>query len=186
MRIRAPFLKGAEAYSEQINQLLLPIEGLQQVDFSPITGSVLLHYDAELFEQFAERVTQHVQQTMGVKLLRAKANGTAASHQHTVVTPLADTRLSREIYSYFSRANDHIRESAGNSFDLKSLLPTGLAVYALAELGSAATTPLWVTLAIFSFTSFAVLNPVAIAVEKEEEQIKSTRRKNASKNRSTS
>jgi hypothetical protein len=140
-----------------------------------------------LFEQFNERVTEHIQQTVGVKLLlRAKANGAAASRQNTVVTPGHDTKLTREIYSCFNRVNDQIREFADNGFDLKSLLPTGLALYALSELGSAATTPLWVTLAIFSFTSFAVLNPVSIAVETEEEQIKSTRRRNASKKRSSS
>jgi hypothetical protein len=187
MRIRAPFLKGAAAYSLQINQLLLPIEGLKQVDFSPITGSVLLHYDPELFEQFTERVTEHVQLTLGVKLLRAKANGAEGSNQHTVVTPvIGDTKLTHEIYSFFNRANDQIRGAADNNFDLKSMLPIGLALYALSKVSSVAATPLWITLAIFSFTSFAILNPVSIAVETEEEQVKSSRRNNSSRKKQTS
>jgi hypothetical protein len=186
MRIRAPFLKGAVAYSQQINELLAPIEGVEQVDFSPITGSVLLHYDPESFEQFTDRVTEHVQQTLGVKLLGAKTNGAGESRQHTIATPvIGDTKLTREISSFFNRANDQIKGAADNNFDLKGLVPIGLALYALSKVGSAATTPLWVTLAIFSFTSFAVLNPVSIAVETEQEQIKSSRRKNASERTSS-
>jgi hypothetical protein len=41
------------------------------------------------------------------------------------------------------------------------------------------TTPLWVTLAIFSFTSFAILNPVPIAVVTDEKQGSSSRDDNA-------
>ncbi|HLI86361.1 MAG TPA: hypothetical protein VKV17_20805 [Bryobacteraceae bacterium] len=42
--------------------------------------------------------------------------------------------------------------------DLKVLLPAGLAVWAFFKHGLEASTPLWVSLAIFSINSFMVLH----------------------------
>jgi hypothetical protein len=51
-----------------------------------------------------------------------------------------------------------IKWATNNSVDLKVLLPLGLALYAFAESGTEAATPLWVTLGIFSFNSFVALH----------------------------
>lgn len=181
MRIRAPFLKGAVDYGQQVKQLLLPIEGLKQVEFSPITGSVLLHYDPQLHEGFTGQLTKYVQRAMGMNLITSAANGAATSPDTSngiVTSALGDTKLTREIYSFFNRINKDIKDATKDGVDLKSLLPIGLGLYALLRVGSAATTPLWVTLGIFSFTSFAILNPVSIAVGTEDKPVQTTRRRN--------
>ena len=64
-----------------------------------------------------------------------------------------------------------------NGADLKIILPVSLAVYALLKMGSAATTPLWVTLGLFSFTSFVSLHPGAL----EESLDNKNRKKRRSK-----
>ena len=179
MRIKAPFLRSAGADSQQISQLLAPLEGLKQVNFSPITGSVLLHYDPEIDAEFTERLTEHVQRTLGLNLLPATEDGVISRNNTTSVATsvMRDIRLTREIYSFFNRINHDVKNATDNVFDLKSLVPIGLAGLALVRAGSAVTTPLWVTLGIFSFTSFAILNPVSITVETED-AVRSNRRKN--------
>src|SRR5919106_831558 len=100
MRIKAPFLRDAGADSEQISQLLAPLEGLKQVDFSPITGSVLLHYDPDIHDEFTERLTEYIHRTMGLNLLPATAHRTfSRNNSASVATSVTrDTRLTREIY----------------------------------------------------------------------------------------
>ena len=185
MRIKVPLLKGVATDLDQINELLLPLEGLKHVDFSPITGSVLLHYDPEMYERFPTQLSEYVQRAMGVTLASTNSsNGTPHSMIEGAVLNqvLVDTTLAREIYRFFNRLNNDVKEATGNVFDLKTILPVGFGTYALLKVGSAMTTPLWVTLAIFSFTSFAILNPVPIAVASEEDQRNSARDR-ASQNR---
>jgi Heavy metal associated domain 2 len=181
MRIRMPSLKDLSTSTKQMNDLLLPVEGLRQVDFSPITGSVLLHYDPELHDSFPQQLTKYVRSTMGLNLVSSTSrNGTRASAPaaETFVDPvIGDTRLARDISSFFQRINKDVRVVTGQAFDLKSLLPLGLATYTLFKIGSTATTPLWVTLGIFSFTSFVILNPVSVAVETDNEERRTVHRK---------
>jgi hypothetical protein len=54
--------------------------------------------------------------------------------------------------------NHVIREASGNAIDLKVLVPGGLAVWAFMKAGAEVATPLWVSLAIFSFNSFVALH----------------------------
>lgn len=179
MRIRAPFLRGAVADLDQLNELLLPVEGLKHVDFSPITGSVLLYYDPAMHEQFPKQLSEYVQSAMGLSLVSpTSSNGTPDSDEETATPLIGDTRFAREVYGFFNRINNDVKKATGDAFDLKSLLPVGIAGYALTKVGSAMTTPLWITLAIFSFTSFAILNPVAVAVPADEKQRSSRRNKN--------
>jgi hypothetical protein len=178
MRIKAPFLKGAVADLDQLNELLLPVEGLKHVDFSPITGSVLLYYDPALHDQFSKKLSEYVQSAMGLSLVSPTSkNGTSDSAEETATPLIGDTRFAREVYGFFNRINDDVKKATGDAFDLKSLLPVGIGAYAVTTVGSAMSTPLWITLAIFSFTSFAILNPVPIAVPADEKQRSSRRHK---------
>lgn len=189
MRIRVPFLKGASAYAQQINEVLLPVEGMRQVDFSPITGSVLLHYDPEKHEDFSKGLAEYILRTMGVSLVLAMTDGPASSAKDSdvLVAPVnSDTEAGREIKQFFSRINKEIRTATSDAFDLKTALPVGLGIYALLKLGSAMTTPLWVTLGIFSFTSFAILNPVSVTVHPNPEQPRSAKRRKTRRKPKTS
>jgi hypothetical protein len=162
MRIKVPFLKDLSVDPQQVNELLLPIDGLRKVDFSPITGSVLLHYDPEMYEDFSRQLGEYIQTSMGLGLVTAVSrNGSGrlnSGHSGRLATGISDTQLARHIKGLCGQLNQEIRAATDDAADLKSLLPLGLAAIALLNIGSAATTPLWVTLGIFSFTSFAILN----------------------------
>ena len=49
------------------------------------------------------------------------------------------------------------KKATGNSVDLKVLLPLGLAVVTVVEIGAAAATPVWVTISLFSLNHFIEL-----------------------------
>jgi Heavy metal associated domain 2 len=178
MRIKLPFLKGASTQSQQLNELLSPIEGLRQADFNPVTGSLLLQYDPEEDENFLKQVTEQVQNVMGLSLLLTTSNGHPATEEGAVrhAKPfIGDTKLSHEITKFFQDINREVNDASDGAFDLKSLIPIGLGVYAVFKVSSGMTTPLWITLGIFSFTSFIILNSSSLNLLDDDKRLANNR-----------
>lgn len=169
MRVRLPFLKGFSSSSEQIKELMSPLPGIRQVDFNPITGTALISYDAEHYEGFLDRLSEYAQHTLGVTLTAPESTGNN-HRENAVVSPNGQSELTRLLVNSFRRLNSEVSEASENGVDLKALLPVSLAAYALFKIGSAATTPLWVTLGLFSFASFVSLNPGALDESVDHEQ----------------
>jgi hypothetical protein len=51
-----------------------------------------------------------------------------------------------------------IKRSTNNNLDLKIMVPVALAGVTFLEIGAAAATPMWITLAIFSLNHFVELH----------------------------
>lgn len=49
--------------------------------------------------------------------------------------------------------------ATGNAIDIKLLLALGLVGFTFLEVGATASTPMWVTLAIFALNHFAEMHP---------------------------
>lgn len=69
------------------------------------------------------------------------------------------SELAREVVNATKHVNAAIKRASDNTLDLNVLVPGALAVYAFLYLGAELSTPLWVTLGIFSFNSFVALHP---------------------------
>jgi hypothetical protein len=68
------------------------------------------------------------------------------------------SETARIIVDAVKRMDVNIKWATHNTVDLKVLLPLGLAAYSVVEIGLEASTPLWVTLGIFSLNSFVSLH----------------------------
>src|SRR5581483_6550986 len=71
----------------------------------------------------------------------------------------AHSETARGIVDLVKNLNNAVKRATDNNLDLKVLLPLGLAIYSFVEVGAEMSTPMWVTLGIFSFNSFIALHP---------------------------
>jgi hypothetical protein len=194
MRLRLPFLKGFSASPDQLKELILPLPGIKQVELNPITGSALISYDAEQYDTFLDQLAEYVKNAWGLTLTASDAtldnnHGRNGHNYRRNGHERQESDAARLLINSFKRLNAEVREMSENGADLKVILPVSLAACALLKMGSTATTPLWVTLGLFSFTSFVSLHPSALEESddnKKESDDNKKRKKRRSKDMSNS
>jgi hypothetical protein len=161
VRVKLPHAKGNRALLEHVKQSISPQPGVRQVEVNPATGSVLVHYDPELHEEFHDRLAGHA---AGEDLFALKppelteADEIAAKIEAEAEFLAEHSEVARGVVNFVKHVNEVVRRGTNNNLDLNVLLPLGLAVYTFFEVSSEVVTPLWVTLGIFSFNSFIALH----------------------------
>jgi cation transport ATPase len=161
IRLKLHGAKGNRQLLHAIQQKVAPMRGVKQVDVNPATGSVLVHYDAEHHEGFHERLAQHGE-SEGLFAIEApelsEVDEMARKIRQEAEFLSAHSETARVIVDAVRSLNRQVKVATGNAVDLNVLLPLGLAIYSFVEVGVEASTPLWVTLGIFSFNSFITLH----------------------------
>jgi hypothetical protein len=161
LRLKVPRAKGDPPWCQHLRQVLLGLPGLTRVEINPVTGSVLLHYDAAQHEEFLRQLTAYATHA-DLFALRPPALSEAETLARTIEAEAGvlatQSETARRIVTGVEQLNIAIKRATGNTLDLNVLLPLGLAFYAFFEVGAEVTTPLWVTLGIFSFNSFVALH----------------------------
>ncbi len=150
----------------ELREFVQQLGGVQHVEVNPVTGSIVVHYQPESHADISnllQRAQQEEQQ-------RQPQDGFEQPPELTDADALADqiekeaeflaahSELALHVVNAVKSLNTSIREATGNTVDLKVLLPAGLAVWAFFKAGADVSTPLWVTLGIFSFNSFVALH----------------------------
>ena len=146
----------------QLQEFVAGLQGVNSVEINPVTGSILVHYQPESHEE--------------IQALLRQANDAPPSSDEDLPPALFEAdelaeKIEREaeflshhselafhVVNAVKSLNKEIRSATGNTVDLKVLLPAGLAVWAFFKAGAEISTPLWVTLGIFSFNSFVALH----------------------------
>jgi hypothetical protein len=175
IRVKLPRAKGDHRFLQQVQQFLSPMEGVQRVDINPITGSVVVHYDRS-HTDIHERLAKHAEDA-GIFSLAppeiSEIDVLAANIEREAAFLAQHSELARHTVDVVKHIDNEIKLATNNTVDLKVLLPFGLAIYSFMELGTAdISTPLWVTLGMFSFNSFVALHaPMAPRMEMESAQV---------------
>jgi uncharacterized radical SAM superfamily Fe-S cluster-containing enzyme len=68
------------------------------------------------------------------------------------------SRTAKVVFDFVRKCDLELKRATDNQIDLKVLAPLGLAVYAFVEMGIEASTPVWLTLGLFSFNHFVDLH----------------------------
>jgi hypothetical protein len=161
IRLKIPALKSDAGLLEEITKAISPLQGVQRVDANPSIGSVVVHYDPARHVTFHEDLSKRAEST-GAFVLSApeisEVDEVAKKIQQEAEFLSQHSETARIIVDGFKKLDRGIKFASGNAVDLKVLLPLGLAVYSFIEIGLEASTPLWVTLGIFSFNSFLSLH----------------------------
>ncbi|MGH8011674.1 MAG: HMA2 domain-containing protein [Candidatus Binataceae bacterium] len=153
IRLRIPQAKRKPEALNRIAKIASALDGVRSADINSITGSVLIRCATGALKSLGVLATAFVDSGLPLKLvdLLAEAEGAPELEQYSL--------LARGLGSALLNADAVVRSATQNQIDLEILLPSIAGVAGLASLrNSAATTPLWLTLMIFAFTSFVALN----------------------------
>ena len=155
LRLRVPAAKGEEDELREISSAIAKTEGIDQVEYNPITGSILIQYSRERYGN--------------LQALESRLSASAAPIALNSSHPSRDGRsqpryqrgrsiAARRVDAVFKQLDHEIRVASNNEIDLKFILPFGVAVLGMLALRYSSATPLWLTLLIFAFNSFLGLH----------------------------
>jgi len=172
LRIRVPAAKGNAAALESIRQSLAGVSGVQEVVVNEAIGSVTIHYDPRHHPDFHAHLASETcpQQAVSVEAPPPKLQDMEELDEmieHEAAFLAQHSHSAKAIFDWANGIDGGIKRMTGNAVDLKVLAPLALAVGAFMELGITASTPIWLTLGLFSFNHFVDLHSHPITTDPE-------------------
>jgi len=185
MRINLPSLKGDGWLLQEIRESLSPLPGVRDIETNLLTGSILLRYSADEFETFGARLAEQAERNglFTLNLPPLNSGRRLSMRPAEPVNLTGPSEMARAIAGILGEVNISIKRQTDNIIDLKFLLPFTVAMYGTFKAGKRVGTPLWLTLILFSFTSFVVLNQEETSIEIREPENDLDHRQNLVKER---
>ena len=145
-----------------IAQAVSSMPGVNRVETNLRSRSIVVYYDNEMHDDFHTKLENTGRETGLVSLKPpelSEVDALAENIQREAEFLAQHSAVARSVVDAAAALNNGLRRATNNNVDLKVLLPLALAVYAVIEHDPQLSTPLWVTLGIFSFNSFVALHP---------------------------
>jgi hypothetical protein len=179
LRLTLPRGRNNSALLERVADLLRPLPGVENIETRAASGSIVLIYDPE---EDQRQVASFLRSRQPAPQPAPKANGHARPRPETPLhnghhlppsNRFTETTAQIEEEAEFLAEHSHtasaivdfckdvdrkLKRATNNNLDLKIMVPLGLAAVTFLEIGAAAATPMWVTLAIFSLNHFVELH----------------------------
>lgn len=173
VRLKIPAAKHDPDLLNRIKAAFTGLPGVDAVEIKPSSGSLVIYYDPDHHPEIASLFLS-LSQTESAPLTVAHPSVPQQAAPHRAPTNKVDD-MTRTIedeaeflaeHSMFARTvveavkelDRKIKRSTNNNVDLKIMVPIALAGVTFLEIGAAAATPMWVTLAIFSMNHFVELH----------------------------
>ncbi|MBV9084999.1 MAG: hypothetical protein JOZ62_20160 [Acidobacteriaceae bacterium] len=145
-----------------MKEFISSLEGVRAVEVRAATASLVVHYSGRDAEGFQQAIATHGQAS-GTYDLPPPAIGEAGELMDAIEREAqflsGHSHLARTIVEETRKFDIALKRATHNNVDLKVLGPLGLAIGSVVLFGAEMATPLWITLAIFSFNSFVALHP---------------------------
>jgi len=157
IRMKVPSAKGNPEQLEAYKETLSLIPGIEQVQVNPATGSIVLKYDPAHHAAFHATFDDHCKEHHGHGHPKPPTNeiDALARRIEQEADYLAEHSTTAKALVNFCRSCDRqIKITSHNTLDLKMLLAMGVISVTVFEVGAAAATPVWVTLALFGLNHF--------------------------------
>jgi hypothetical protein len=159
VRLKVPSAKGNPELLRQISDAFGVIPGIEQITVNPTTGSVVLHYDTDLHDEFHGHFHAHVARAHDYQPPPTEIDELARKIEEEAEFLAQNSEAARAFVDFCKRVDSEIKLATGNTVDLKILLAVGIIGFTVVEIGAAAATPVWVTLTIFALNHFIAMHP---------------------------
>jgi hypothetical protein len=161
LRVRIPAGARNTPVLDQIKASMASMPGVRRVDVNAPIGSMVVHYDAAQADDFIETVKRHGLDTKLFELVDPEIGEVAEAVdaiQAETEELAAHSATARTLVQFVTGLNDQVKHATNNTLDLKVLVPLTLAGYSFLHHRAKASTPLWITLGLFSFSAFVALH----------------------------
>ncbi len=180
MRIRVAGGKRHLKLLASVKESVAKAHGVTRVEINENTGSVVIHYRHKTLKLFAEGLREQGLSSQAFQLSApevGEAGEMWSMIEHESEFLAAHSQLARSVVKESKRLDVAVKEATDNTLDLKVLVPLGLAVVSFVYLGTDISTPLWLSLGVFSFNSFVSLHPaLPYAQTKDDEEPRNQQR----------
>lgn len=155
LRIRVASAKGKPEAMEAIRLALQNLPGVKDVEVNQTIGSLTIHYDPNHhanFEQHlaSEDCTQDVVRVVSPPKLDDLCE-IEGMIEHEAEFLAQHSHVAKTLFDSVDGLDRAFKRATNNAIDFKVVAPLGLAVGAFLGLGIEASTPVWLTLGLFSF-----------------------------------
>jgi hypothetical protein len=150
VRMKVPAAKGNPALLQEIAQTFCVIPGIERITVNPATGSVVMHYDVDRHDEFHGRFQHHVDPTSARRPPATEIDEFARKIEEEAEFLARHSQSAKAVVDFFRQADREIRRATDNYVDLKIALAVGIIGFTVLEVGTAAATPVWVTLTLFA------------------------------------
>jgi hypothetical protein len=151
VRLRIPKAKRQPDALKKIAEAAEKIDGVRATSVNPITGSVLIRCAVGTLKSLGVLAAALTDSGLGIELvdMMVEDEGEIAEYSY----------LARDLGDVLLSADSAMKQATANQLDLRVLLPAAAGIAATVALSKPTmATPLWLTLAIFAFSSFVALN----------------------------
>jgi hypothetical protein len=125
------------------------------------SGNVILYYDPERYADvpsFFQSLGGKLGNPTAASLIEAtrcrapqnRVTEVSKQTEREAASPAEHSAIAKAIVEFGNDFDRQVRRATNNHFDLKIMVPIGLAAFTFLEIGAAAATPMWVTWMIFS------------------------------------
>lgn len=169
LRLKIPAATRDPGILDRLKTVITAIEGIDSVDVKAGSGSLVIYYDREHHPEI-EALLQCLSQSEAAPLTLAqqpkpeirpppnRVEDLTRSIEEEAGFLAEHSVLAKTVVAAVKRLDMDIKRSTNNNIDLKIMVPVALAGVTILEIGAAAATPMWVTLAIFSLNHFVELH----------------------------
>jgi hypothetical protein len=156
VRMKIASAKGNPELLKKISETFGVIPGIERVSVNSLTGSIILHYDTDsrvVNEKLARSISTQAHSNMPGSEIDELARKIESEAEFLAQRSDA----ARFIVDLFKKLDKEIKIATHNMIDLKIVLAVGVIGLTVVEIGANAATPVWLTLAIFTFNHFVEL-----------------------------
>lgn len=156
VRMKIASAKGNPELLKKISETFGVIPGIERVSVNSVTGSIILHYDTDS-RLVNEKLAKNMM-SQGHSAMPGSEIDELARKIETEAEFLAQrSEAARIVVDLFKKLDKEIKLATNNLIDLKIVLGVGVIGLTILEYGANAATPVWLTLAIFTFNHFVEL-----------------------------
>jgi hypothetical protein len=170
VRLRIPAAKTNPVLLDQLKTTIGQVQGVDAIEVKATSGSLVIYYDTEHHPEVSA-LLQCLGQKETAPLTIApqpppaprrppltRADELTGEIEDEAAFLAEHSTIARSVVGAVKQLDKDIKRSTNNNMDLKIMVPVALAGVTFLEIGAAAATPMWVTLAIFSLNHFVELH----------------------------
>jgi hypothetical protein len=178
IRLKVPAAKRHPERLEEYKQAFSLIPGIEQVETSPETASIILKYDPDRQADFQAGFNAQYKRGESAPVRpRPPSNEIdvlATKIQQEAEYLAEHSDAARAFVDFCKNADRQIRVTTDNTLDLKMLLAIGVIGVTVFEVGATAATPVWLTLALFGLNHFLELQSERAEAQAQARAVKAS------------